>query len=226
MRNHKLAESSPVMLRVTEIFHSIQGESTRAGLPCVFVRLTGCNLRCTWCDTAYAFEGGAPMTLDGILTEMAKYDTKLAEITGGEPLTQKECPALAHRLLESGYTVLIETNGSLPINVLPEGAIRIMDWKCPDSGESEHNHWPNLEELRPEYDEVKFVIASRRDYEWSRDVVLKYTVSERCHAVLFSPVFGSISPRDLAEWVLTDRLPVRLQLQVHKFIWAPDQRGV
>ncbi len=213
-------------LRVTEIFHSIQGESTWAGLPCVFVRLTGCNLRCAWCDTSYAFAGGTTMTLDAILAKVAEYKTKFVEITGGEPLAQQGCAALAQRLLDAGYTVLVETSGSLPIDILPEGVIRIMDLKCPDSGECERNHWSNLEELRPERDEVKFVIASRRDYEWSRDVVLKYTLLERCHAVLFSPVFDLVAPRDLAEWILADRLPVRLQLQVHKFIWAPNQRGV
>jgi len=226
MSDHNTAQSLLVTLRVTEIFHSIQGESTWAGLPCVFVRLTGCNLRCAWCDTSYAFAGGTTMTLDAILAEVTAYKTKLVEITGGEPLAQQGCAALAQRLLAAGYTVLVETSGSLPIDTLPEDAIRIMDLKCPDSGECERNHWPNLEKLRPERDEVKFVIASRRDYEWSRDVVLKYTLLARCHAVLFSPVFGVVAPRDLAEWILADRLPVRLQLQVHKFIWAPDQRGV
>ncbi len=213
-------------LRITEIFHSIQGESTWAGLPCVFVRLTGCNLRCAWCDTAYSFEGGETLTLDAVLERVAAYGTQLVEITGGEPLAQEACPNLARLLLERGYSVLVETNGSMPIDVLPLEVFRIIDLKCPDSGMSAHTCWLNLDGLNPERDEVKFVIASRRDYEWSRETVRAHQLQDRCHAVLFSPVLGRVEPKALAEWILEDRLPVRFQLQLHKHIWPPEQRGV
>lgn len=213
-------------LRVTEIFHSIQGESTWAGAPCVFIRLSGCNLRCVWCDTTYAFEGGTTMTLEEVLAAVERYGAKLVEITGGEPLAQKDCPELAQQLLDRGYTVLVETNGSLPIDTLPKAAIKIMDLKCPDSGMCEQNRWPNLDGLHPDRDEVKFVLAGRRDYEWSRDILRGYELHKHCHAVLFAPAFGLMDPRQLAEWILEDHLPVRLQLQLHKFIWPPNLRGV
>ncbi len=213
-------------LQVTEIFRSIQGESTWAGLPCVFVRLMGCNLRCAWCDTAYAFEGGKTMAVEEIVAAVAKYHIKLVEITGGEPLAQPECPALAQRLLDDGYTVLVETNGSLPLNVLPADAIKILDLKCPDSGMADRNYWPNVEALNRDRDEVKFVIASRRDYEWSRDSVRKHALQERCHAVLFSSVPDRISPKSIVDWILEDELPVRFQMQLHKLIWPPETRGV
>ncbi len=213
-------------MRITEIFRSIQGESTWAGAPCVFVRLTGCNLRCAWCDTAYAFDGGQAMTVEEIVLAVARYRLMLVEITGGEPLAQAECPALARRLLEEGYTVLVETNGSLPIESLPAGAIKIMDLKCPDSGMADRNYWPNLAALNPEQDEVKFVMASRRDYEWARGVVLEKAVHERCHAVLFSPVLDRIPPEHIVDWMVEDALPVRFQLPLHKYIWPPETRGV
>lgn len=213
-------------LRITEIFHSIQGESTWAGLPCVFIRLTGCNLRCVWCDTAYAFHGGKWMDFSTILSAVAAFETPLVEITGGEPLAQPACPALAAALLEQGYTVLIETSGSLPINTLPEEVIRIMDLKCPGSGECEKNHWPNIGYLRPDRDEVKFVIADRSDYEWARDSIETHRLETRCRAILFSPVTGSLEPAHLAQWILEDRLPVRLQLQLHKILWPGRDRGV
>lgn len=216
---------APDTLAVTEIFKSVQGESTWAGKPCVFVRLTGCNLRCTWCDTAYAFHGGTKMSVDEVVRRVEELDCPLVEITGGEPLLHKACPTLAQRLLDLGLTVLCETSGSLPIDRLPEGVIRIMDLKCPGSGECERNDWSNIDRLGPR-DEVKFVIADRADYEWSRDMISRYNLSSRCNEVLFSPVFGSIEPRALVEWVLEDKLDVRFQLQLHKLVWPPDQKGV
>ncbi len=226
MDNPNTADISNRTLLVNEIYRSIQGESTWAGLPCVFVRLARCNLRCTWCDTAYAFHGGEKQTLARIMEQVAAHDTPLVEITGGEPLAQADCPALAELLLAEGYTVLVETSGSLPIDTLPDGAIRIMDLKCPGSGEVECNHWPNLDFLDSERDEVKFVLAGREDYEWSRDVVRRYTLEKRCRAVLFSTVFGQLEVRQLVSWVLEDHLPVRVQIQLHKLIWSPDQRRV
>ncbi len=213
------------MLTVTEIFKSIQGESTWAGLPCTFVRLTGCPLRCTWCDTAYAFSDGTTMSVDEIVAQVNALDCRLVEITGGEPLAQKECPQLAERLLAADYEVLCETSGSLPIDRLPEGVVRIMDLKCPGSGESARNDWSNIERLTSR-DEVKFVIADRGDYDWSCDVVDRYDLTTRCNAVLFAPVFGSIGPRELAEWIVSDQRNVRFQLQMHKCVWPPDTRGV
>lgn len=212
-------------LVVTEVFLSIQGESTWAGLPCTFVRLTGCNLRCAWCDTAYAFHGGTRTTVGGVLEQVRAFGCRLVEVTGGEPLLQRGCTALAACLLEEGYTVLCETSGSVPIDRLPAGVVRIMDLKCPGSGECERNDWSNLDRLAAP-DEVKFVIADRRDYEWSRDVVREHGLADRCRQVLFSPVWGSVAPRDLVAWILEDALPVRFQVQMHKVVWAPDTRGV
>jgi len=214
-------------LRMVEIYCSVQGESTWAGLPCVFIRLARCNLRCRWCDTTYSFHGGEKQTLDEVLRETLAYGVSLVEITGGEPLAQKECVPLAELLLEAGCTVLIETSGSLPINTLPDPVIRIMDLKCPDSDMSAHNLWSNIAHLQADRDEVKFVIASRRDYEWSRDVVQRYNLTQCCRAVLFSPVFGEVDPKDIVTWMLEDGLnEVRFQLQMHKFIWPPEERGV
>jgi len=213
-------------LRLIEIYASVQGESTWAGLPCVFVRLARCNLRCRWCDTAYSFKGGEKRRLADIVDEVAGYGIPLVEITGGEPLAQKACPLLCEMLLERGHTVLVETSGSLPIDVLPAPVYTIMDLKCPGSGEVRRNHWPNIEALDPDRDEVKFVIASREDYEWSRDTVTRYNLTERCRAVLFSPVFGEAAPAEMVDWILEDKLPVRFQLQMHKFIWDPAERGV
>lgn len=219
------ADPRQKILRITEIYKSIQGESTWAGLPCIFVRLTRCNLRCVWCDTAYAFHGGEDKTIGDVVEQCRALDCPLVEITGGEPLAQEACTDLAQALLDAGFTVLIETSGSLPIDVLPAGVIRIMDLKCPDSGECDKNHWPNIETLNGR-DEVKFVIASRRDYEWARDHTRQHDLARRCHAVLFSPVFGAIDAADLVQWILDDKLPVRFQLQLHKFIWPPAARGV
>jgi 7-carboxy-7-deazaguanine synthase len=217
--------AAPATLRVTEIYKSVQGESTWAGLPCTFVRLARCNLRCVWCDTAYSFYGGDKMSLVQIVKACDALGCELVEITGGEPLVQRECPELARRLLDKGYTVLVETSGSLPIDVLPEGVISIMDLKCPDSGECAKNHWPNIAALRPR-DEVKFVIAGRADYEWARGVTREHDLPARCNAVLFSPVFSAVEPKTLVSWILEDELPVRFQLQMHKFIWPPSERGV
>ncbi|HEX4209978.1 MAG TPA: radical SAM protein [Candidatus Binataceae bacterium] len=212
-------------LRVNEIFHSIQGESTWAGRPCVFVRLTGCNLRCTWCDTAYSFYEGAQMEIAAVMERVRSYGCKLVELTGGEPLLQRGIHALIEALLLEEYQVLIETSGERDISPLDPRVIRIMDLKCPDSGEVERNRWMNLEYLTIR-DEVKFVIASRRDYEWARAVISKHDLPKRVNAILLSPAFGLIEPVVLAEWILDDRLPARMQLQMHKFIWGADKRGV
>jgi 7-carboxy-7-deazaguanine synthase len=213
------------VLTVNEIFHSIQGESTHVGRPCVFVRLTACDLRCSWCDTPYAFHDGHKMSLDDIVGKVKTFDCPVVEITGGEPLLQKEVYPLMQRLLDDGLTVMIETGGHLSIEQVPEGVIRVMDIKCPGSGESHRVDWANLERLRPT-DEVKFVIRDRADYEFAREVVTKHALTERTAAVLFSPVHGVMEPRPLAEWILADRLAVRLQLQAHKYIWDPATRGV
>ena len=212
-------------LDVIEIFKSIQGESTSAGMPCIFIRLAGCNLRCTYCDTQYAYEGGKKITIGEILEECVSLSCNLVAITGGEPLIQQETNILAEHLSGEDFTVLVETNGSLPIVQLPLSVIKIMDIKCPGSGESEKMDWSNIDDLSM-YDEVKFVISDRRDYEWSRDIVMKYDLCTCCYAVLFAPVFGVVEPRDLASWILEDSLDVRLQLQQHKYIWPPETRGV
>jgi 7-carboxy-7-deazaguanine synthase len=213
------------MLTVNEIFHSIQGESTYAGEPCVFVRLTACDLRCSWCDTPYAFYEGRKMSIEEVLKEVDRYNCPLVEVTGGEPLLQADVYPLMTRLLASGRTVLLETGGHRSIERVPSGVIRIMDIKCPGSGESDKNAWENLAHLSGG-DQVKFVIKDRADYEYARDVVTREALPKRVAAVLFSPVHGVLASRDLAEWILADRLPVRLQLQAHKFIWSPDTRGV
>jgi 7-carboxy-7-deazaguanine synthase len=213
------------MLTINEIFHSIQGESTHAGRPCVFVRLTACDLRCSWCDTTYAFHEGRKMSVDEVLQRVDGYGCDVVEITGGEPLLQKEVYPLMQRLLEQGRTVMLETGGHLSADSVPEGVIRVIDVKCPGSGESAKNHWANLDRLRPT-DEVKFVIRDRIDYEYAREVVLTRTLVGRCTAVLFSPVHGVLDPKQLAAWVLEDRLAVRVQLQVHKYIWDAATRGV
>ena len=210
---------------IAEIFKSIQGESTWAGLPCVFVRLAGCTVGCSYCDTAYARDGGETMTIGEVVNRCTALACPLVEITGGEPLEQAACPALAQALLDAGCTVLCETSGTVPIDVLPAGVIRIMDIKCPGSGASGKNRWENIETLSAR-DEVKFVIGSREDYEWSRDIVQRHELTERCHAVLFSPVWGRIEPHVLAEWVATESLGVRYQIQLHKVLWPAEERGV
>jgi len=237
------------MMQVTEIFRSIQGESTYAGLPCIFVRLTGCNLRCTWCDTAYAFHGGNKMAVDEVLGRVDELSGRreggrgsgtvvpLVELTGGEPLLQEEVYPLAERLLAAGYTVMIETSGQRYVGRLPKEVIKIVDVKCPHSGEPDTFSLENLEALQP-HDELKFVLTDRTDYEFARDFVLNHGLAERVHAILFSPAFekgasGSrdtshclLDPQELAQWILDDNAPARLSLQIHKLIWDPAAKGV
>jgi 7-carboxy-7-deazaguanine synthase len=213
------------MLTISEIFHSIQGESAYAGVPCVFVRLTACDLRCAWCDTPYAFTGGTKRTVADVVGEVASYECRFVELTGGEPLLQDEVYPLMAELQGRGLTVLLETGGHVSVARVPAGVVKIIDVKCPASGESARNHWPNLELLAPG-DQVKFVIQDRADYEFARHVVSRHQLAAKCAAVLFSPVHDVLAPKDLAGWILADSLPVRLQLQVHKYIWGAHARGV
>ncbi len=206
------------MLRLTEIFFSLQGEASRVGLPTVFVRLTGCPLRCTWCDTTYSFTGGEPATVESILAEVKKYPARQVCVTGGEPLSQKECPALLTALCDAGYEVSLETSGALDISGVDPRVSCIMDLKAPDSGELDKNLWANLAHLKAR-DEIKIVIASRGDYEWARDMLRQHRLNERC-PVLLSPAQGLIEPGDLAEWILADGLDVRFQMQLHKLLWG------
>jgi len=219
-------------MQITEIFRSIQGESTYAGLPCIFVRLTGCNLRCVWCDTAYAFYGGQTKPVEDVLATVRSLSecagrrlVNLVELTGGEPLLQKDIHPLIDRLLELQYRVLIETSGERDIGKLPAPVVRIVDVKCPASGEGGTFRMENIEALRP-HDQLKFVLADRQDYEWARAFLSEHPVTDRVEAILFSPVFGQLEPRLLAGWILEDGLPVRLGLQLHKFIWDPETQGV
>lgn len=211
-------------LTVNEIFVSIQGESTWAGLPCVFVRTTGCPLRCAWCDTEYAFHEGTRRALSEVLEELCAFDIPLVEITGGEPLAQPAVPALAAALMARGKTVLVETSGAFDISILPAGVHRIMDLKCPGSAEEGRNDWRNIERLR-DGDEVKFVIAGREDYEWARDVVRRHRLDSLV-PVLLSPVWDRMPPADLGAWMIADRFPGRLQLQLHKVLWPGKERGI
>ena len=213
------------MLTINEIFHSIQGESTHAGRPCVFVRLTACDLRCSWCDTPYAFTEGHKVAIEDVVARVKAYECPVVEITGGEPLLQKNVYPLMQRLLDEKLTVMVETGGHLSIEHVPAGVLRIMDVKCPGSGESHRNDWTNMDRLVAT-DEVKFVLKDRVDYEFARDVVASYGLIKRVAAVHFSPVHGVMDAKQLAEWILEDRLEVRLQLQVHKYIWDPATRGV
>ena len=213
------------MLTVNEIFHSIQGESSYAGRPCVFVRLTGCNLRCAWCDTAYAFDEGRAISVDEVVGAVEAYDCPLVEITGGEPLLQPDVYPLMNRLLGAGKTVLLETGGQIDISDVPAAVVKVLDVKCPGSGEAARNAWGNLERLAG-HDEVKFVIRDRADYEFARDVLRRHGLERRCAAVLLSPVHRVMDPRELAAWSLADRLPVRVQVQLHKYVWGDDARGV
>ena len=213
-------------MRITEIFKSIQGESTYAGVPCIFIRLTGCNLRCTWCDTEYAFFGGEDVSLDEVAKRVASLGGKLVEITGGEPLLQREVYPLMDRLLQKGYDVMLETSGERKIDRIPPEVVKIVDVKCPDSGEANSFAIENLEHLAP-HDQVKFVILTRRDYEFSRDFTRERRLAERVNAVIFSPVHGELDSKELAEWMLADGLAgVRLGCQLHKIIWGADAQGV
>jgi 7-carboxy-7-deazaguanine synthase len=215
-----------VALKVNEVFYSIQGESTHAGRACVFVRFAGCNLRCTYCDTRYAYEEGEELEIGDILDRVASYRCPLVEVTGGEPLIQEETPSLIRRLLEEGYEVLLETNGTQDINQVDDRCVRIVDIKCPSSGEMDKNDLENLSRLT-EHDEIKFVIGGRDDYEYAKRILDLIDLNPpRMKKVLFSPVFGTVEPSLLGEWILKDHLNVRLQLQLHKYIWDPERRGV
>ncbi len=225
-----MSTATSAFLRITEIFHSIQGESSWSGLPCTFVRLTGCPLRCVWCDTEYAFHGGTPRTLEEIVEEVRSIGTSLVEITGGEPLAHPNAFVLAKRLLDEGFTVLVETSGAFDVAPLDPRAHRIMDLKCPGSGESDKNLWENLDHLTSR-DEVKFVVLDRADYEWARDTIRERGLDRHLEEgtlgdLLMSPVWDACDLLDLADWVLEDRLPVRIQTQLHKHIWEPNARGV
>ena len=211
-------------MKVTEIFHSIQGESSYAGQPCVFVRLTGCPLRCTWCDTAYAFYGGTELRLRDIMDRVRSFRCRLVEITGGEPLAQPDVFHLVTALCDEEFEVLIETSGAIDISPVDPRARVILDIKCPASGMTDRMDWENLKRLKTS-DEVKFVIKDRADYDWASATLLHYGLAKRL-SVLFSPVFGELDPKQLAEWILADRLPVRFQMQLHKYIWDPNMRGV
>ncbi len=211
------------MLRITEIFHSIQGESSHAGRPCVFVRLTGCNLRCRWCDSEYTFTGGEKMSLDAIMDRVRGYGCNLVELTGGEPLAQTESLDLIRRLCDERFEVLIETSGSIDIEPVDRRAKIILDIKCPGSGESAKNRWANLDHLKS-VDEIKFVIADRADYEWSKTIIDERKLQR--WTILMSPVWGEMDMKSLAEWMLADRLPARFQTQLHKHIWGAEARGV
>ena len=212
-------------LHINEIFYSIQGESTHAGRPCVFVRLTGCNLRCKWCDTEYAFYDGRRMSIADVAEIVGSYRCDLVEVTGGEPLLQEGVYPLMDTLLEAGKTVMIETSGASDVSKLDARIIKIMDLKCPGSGECERNLWSNLEHLGAR-DEIKLVVADRADYEWARDTIRARELAARVNAVLLSPVHGQLDPAALAAWMLEDRSPARMQLQMHKQIWGADTRGV
>jgi len=213
------------VLTINEIFFSIQGESSYTGRPCVFVRLAGCDLRCAWCDTPYAFDEGGRSSVDDVVQRVGAYDCSLVEVTGGEPLLQADVYPLMARLLAEGKTVLLETGGHIDISSVPEAVVKVVDVKCPGSREAGRMDTGNFERLQP-HDEVKFVIRDRADYEFARAIVEKYTLVDRCGGVLLSPVHRVLEPRQLAEWALADRMPVRVQVQLHKYLWGDDTRGV
>jgi len=214
------------MLRITEIFRSIQGESTHAGRPCTFVRLTGCPMRCVWCDSVYTFTGGERVPLETVMQQVRALGCKLVEVTGGEPLIQKEAFRLIGCLCDEGFEVLIETGGFVSTEQVDERAAIVLDVKCPDSGEAERNHWANLARLRADRDEVKFVIASEGDWLWARDVIREHRLEERTRSVLISPVWTNIDLQEMANWISASGMNVRMQIQMHKIIWGADVKGV
>jgi 7-carboxy-7-deazaguanine synthase len=221
MTNTRVEKRSTDSLRITEIFFSLQGESRTVGMPTVFVRLTGCPLRCGYCDTTYAFQGGEWMTMEEILKTVSRYHAHYVTVTGGEPLAQKGCQSLLQQLCDAGYEVSLETSGALDISQVDRRVIKVMDLKTPGSGEEEKNRWENIDCLAQQ-DQVKFVICDRDDYDWAKMIIGKYQLTRQCE-VLFSPVFGQQDPKELAEWILKDNLPVRFQLQLHKLLWGEEK---
>ena len=213
-----------MVLKINEIYYSIQGESTHAGRPCVFIRLTYCNLRCTYCDSEYAFYEGKDMEITHIMNEIKQWDCNLVEVTGGEPLFQDQCINLLNELVNSNYEVMLETGGSLSISDVPKEVIKIVDFKCPSSAMEKKNLWSIVEDLQPN-DEVKFVIGNREDFDWAKDRITEYALDKIC-TLLFSPTFEKIDPQLMVEWILAENLPVRMQMQMHKMIWSPDKQGV
>ena len=211
-------------LKINEIYYSVQGESTHAGRPCIFIRLTYCNLRCSYCDTEYAFYDGKDMEITDIMSEIKQWDCNLVEVTGGEPLFQEECIDLLNELVNSNYEVMLETGGSLSISNVPKKVIKIVDFKCPSSKMVKKNLWSIVDDLQA-HDEVKFVIGNREDFDWAKDKITEYSLDKIC-TLLFSPTFGEINPQLIVEWILADNLPVRMQMQMHKMIWSPEEKGV
>ena len=211
-------------LKINEIYYSVQGESTHAGRPCIFIRLTYCNLRCSYCDTEYAFYDGKNMEITAIMSEIKQWDCNLVEVTGGEPLFQEECIDLLNELVNSNYEVMLETGGSLSISNVPKKVIKIVDFKCPSSKMVKKNLWSIVDDLQP-HDEVKFVIGNRGDFDWAKDRITEYSLDKIC-TLLFSPTFGEIDPQQIVKWILADNLPVRIQMQMHKMIWSPEEKGV
>jgi len=222
-RMRPIADRPPGTLVVHEIYASIQGESTYAGLPCTFIRLTGCPLRCRWCDTPHSFKEGSPMSIDAILSEVEKLSPRLVEVTGGEPLSHPECDELLKQLADTGRKVLLETSGAIPTDTVDPRVTVILDMKCPSSGEVGSNHYPNLSRLKPG-DEVKFVIGTREDFEWSVDLIRKHDLIRQ--PILFSPIYGELTHEQLTNWIMETGLPIRLQVALHKVIWGPEVRGV
>lgn len=211
-------------LKINEIYYSVQGESTHAGRPCIFIRLTYCNLRCSYCDTEYAFYEGKDMEITHIMKEIQQWDCNLVEVTGGEPLFQEECIILLNELVNSNFEVMLETGGSLPISDVPKKVIKIVDFKCPSSLMVKKNLWSIVEDLKA-HDEIKFVIGNREDFDWAKDRITEYSLEKIC-TLLFSPTFGKIDPQEIVEWILAENLPVRMQMQMHKMIWNPEEKGV
>ena len=211
-------------LKINEIYYSVQGESTHAGRPCIFIRLTYCNLRCTYCDSEYTFYEGKDMEITHIMNEIKQWDCNLVEVTGGEPLFQDKCINLLNELINSNYEVMLETGGSLSISDVPKKVIKIVDFKCPSSAMEKKNLWSIVDDLQP-HDEVKFIIGNREDFDWAKDRIIEYSLDKIC-TLLFSPTFEKIDPQLIVEWILVENLPVRMQMQMHKMIWSPDKQGV